>query len=171
MQPLVFGHGHLLHSRDCENCRRVCVFLCHVLCVCVWSKCVSTHVRCCHLKRMGEANAFKPYRAQLCIDEHVKSLRLIQIHVKMSSHSTHVKWRQIKGCFIYFLVKVMLQSAVFKIHLNVFSSNQTPLCSELVCFCGFQFSDRFKKKSIPLKVLAHFFSRWGMKSACTQACV
>lgn len=77
MQPLVFGHGHLLHSRDCENCRRVCVFLCHVLCVCVWSKCVSTHVRCCHLKRMGEANAFKPYGAQLCIDEHVKSLRLI----------------------------------------------------------------------------------------------
>lgn len=28
MQPLVFGRGHLLHSRDCENGRRVCVFVC-----------------------------------------------------------------------------------------------------------------------------------------------
>lgn len=65
---------------------------------------MSTHVHCCHLKRKREADAFKPSGAQLCIDERVKCLRLISIHVKMSSGSTHVKWRQIKGCFCYFLV-------------------------------------------------------------------
>lgn len=32
-QPMVFGNGHLLHSRDCENGRRDCV------CVCVTLSC------------------------------------------------------------------------------------------------------------------------------------
>lgn len=62
----------------------------------------------------------------------------------------------------------MLQSVVLQIHRNVFSSNQTPLCSEPICFYRFQFSDRFKKP-ISLKVLAHFFNRLGMKSSRTQA--
>lgn len=60
----------------------------------------------------------------------------------------------------------MLQSVVLRIHRNVFSSNQTPLCSEPICFYRFQFSDRFKKP-ISLKVLAHFFNRLGMKSSRT----
>lgn len=35
MQPLVFGCGHLLHSRDCENGRRECVCVWLRVCVCV----------------------------------------------------------------------------------------------------------------------------------------
>lgn len=63
----------------------------------------------------------------------------------------------------------MLQLAVLQIHLNVFSPNHTPLCSELVCFCGFQFSDRFEK-SISLKVLAVFFQSLG-EEVCVRTSV
>lgn len=39
MQPLVFGRGHLLHSRDCENGRRECVYVCVSGCMCVSLSC------------------------------------------------------------------------------------------------------------------------------------
>lgn len=54
----------------------VCVFLCHVLCVCQL-------LCCCHLKRKREADAFKPSGIQWHKDAHVKCLPLIWIHVKM----------------------------------------------------------------------------------------
>lgn len=64
-------------------CLCVCVVLCHVLCVCERSKmCVSTHVRCCHLKRKRQADAFKPSGVQWYRDEHVKCLPLIRIHAE-----------------------------------------------------------------------------------------
>lgn len=80
-QPMVFGNGHLLHSRDCENGRRDCVCVCVCYPVmsfaCVRSQCVSAHVCGCHLKRTREADAIKPCRVSPCIDGHMKCLHLI----------------------------------------------------------------------------------------------
>lgn len=92
MQPLVFGHWHLLHSRDCEISRKgyVCLYVC---------VCASANVCCCPLKRKRVADAFKPPWVQLYTDDQVKCLWLIFVHVNMSLHSTDVKWRRIKGCF------------------------------------------------------------------------
>lgn len=58
---MVFGNGHLLHSRDCENGRRDCVCVCYSVMsfARVWSQCVSAHVCGCHLKRTREADAIK----------------------------------------------------------------------------------------------------------------
>lgn len=57
-KPLVFGRGHLLHSRDCENGRResVCVNHCvsvFFLCTCGANLCV----RSCALLSLKETEA------------------------------------------------------------------------------------------------------------------
>lgn len=39
-KPLVFGRGHLLHSRDCENGRRECVCVCMRVNHCVCLSCL-----------------------------------------------------------------------------------------------------------------------------------
>lgn len=121
--------------------------VCHVSCMCVVQTCVSIHVFCCRLQRRREADAFKPSgvqwykrRASEMFASHFDSCENAS-----SFYSCHVKWCQIKGFFIYFSLKVMPQSAVLQIHLNVFSTNETSLCLEPICFYGFQFSDRFYK--------------------------
>lgn len=81
-KPLVFGLGHLLHSRDCENGRRdrVCVNHCVGLSffrACMVQVCVSALVLCCHLKRRRQDDAFKPSGEQRYKDEYMKCLPLI----------------------------------------------------------------------------------------------
>lgn len=99
-KPLVFGRGHLLHSRDCENGRRecvcVCVYACESLCVSVMSRVCVWCKRVCQFmcfavayREGGRPMLLSPPEYSGTKDEHLKCLLLISIHVKMPPHSTH----------------------------------------------------------------------------------
>lgn len=126
-KPLGFGRGLLLHSRDCENGRRECVW--HVVCVRVSHVCV----RSCALLSLKETEAGQRFRAPRRTVVQKRASEMFASHLdpceNASSFSCHVKWRQIKGPVLFiFSLKVMPRSAVLQIHFYVFSSNQTSFC-------------------------------------------
>lgn len=107
MQPLVFGRGHLLHSRDSENGRRECV--CFSSCP-VCARGATVCVNSCVLLSLKEKEGGRCFEAlwstvvQRWACEMFAS-RLDSCENASPFYSCHVRWRQIKRRFIYFLVK------------------------------------------------------------------